>query len=58
MSVLTGCPCTARMTIYLARTRQCFALPPFSPPASHMTMKRRVFVAIMEGKLAVRVRVG
>ena len=43
--------------IYRARTRQFFAFPPFSPPASHMTIKRRVFLAIMEGKLAVRVRV-
>ena len=28
-----------------------FAFPPFSRPASPMTIKRRVFVAIMEGKL-------
>ena len=40
------------------RTRQVFAFLPFSPPASHMTIKKRVFLAIMEGKLAVRVRVG
>ena len=51
MSVVTGCP-------YKARMQDSFALPPFSPPASHMTKERRVFVAIMEGKLAVRVRVG
>ena len=25
------------------RTRQFFAFPPFLPPASHMTIKRRVF---------------
>ena len=29
---------------------QFFAFPPFSPLASHMTIKRRVFVAIMESK--------
>ena len=40
-----------------ARTRQFFAFPPFSPPASHMTIQKKVFLAIMEGKLAVRVRV-
>ena len=33
------------------RTRQFLAFPPFSPPASHITIKRRVFVAIMEVKL-------
>ena len=32
------------------RTRQFFAFPPFSRPASPMTIKRTVFVAIMEGK--------
>ena len=35
-----------RMRIY--RTRQFFAFPPFSRPASPTTIKRRVFVAIME----------
>ena len=39
------------------KTQQFFAFPPFSSSASHMTTKRRVFVAIMEGKFAVRVRV-
>ena len=29
---------------------QFFAFPPFSPLASHMNIKRRVFVAIMESK--------
>ena len=33
------------------RTRQFLAFPQFSRPASPMTVKRRVFVAIMEGKL-------
>ena len=49
------------MPVYRARTRrrtrQFFAFPSFSPPASYMTIKKRVFLAIMEGKLAVRVRV-
>ena len=39
------------------KTQQFFTFPPFSSSASHMTTKRRVFVAIMEGKFAVRVRV-
>ena len=42
------------MPVYRARTR---SFPPFSPPASHMTIKIRVFVAIVESKLPVRVRV-
>ena len=50
-----------RMPVYRARTRrrtrQFFAFPSFSPPASYMTIKKRVFLAIMEGKLAVTVRV-
>ena len=33
-----------------AGLHQFFAFPPFSPLASHMTIKRRVFVAIMESK--------
>ena len=33
------------------RTRQFFAFPPFSRPTSPMTIKGRVFVAIMEGEL-------
>ena len=49
------------MPVYRARTRRrtrkFFAFPPFSPPVSHMTIKKRVFLAIMEGKLTVRVRV-
>ena len=44
-----------RMPIYRARTRrrtrQFFAFPPFSRPVSPMTINRRIFVAIMEGKL-------
>ena len=42
------------------RTRQFFAFPPLSRPAGPMTFKRRVFVAIMEGKLelGLRVRLG
>ena len=44
-----------RMPIYRARTRrrtrQFFAFPPFSRPASPIIINRRVFVAIMEGKL-------
>ena len=32
-------------------TREFLALPPFSPPASHMTIKGRVFVTIMKVKL-------
>ena len=40
------------------RTRQFFAFPPFSRPASPMTIKRRVFVAIMEGKLKLRLGLG
>ena len=37
-----------------------FRFPVISPPASHMTIKRRVSVAIMEGKGKglVRVRLG
>ena len=31
------------------RSQQFFAFPPFSPPASHVNIKRKVFVAIMEG---------
>ena len=49
------CLYVSRMPIYRARTRQFFAFPPFSRPASPMTIKRRVFVAIMEGKLELRV---
>ena len=41
-----------------ARTRQFFAFPPFSPPASHMTIKRRVFLAIMEGELELGLAIG
>ena len=42
------------------RTRQFFAFPPLSRPTGPMTFKRRVFVAIMEGKLelGLRVRLG
>ena len=51
-----------RMPIYRARTRrrtrQFFAFPPFSRPASPMTIKRRVFVAIMEGKLELGLGLG
>ena len=36
---------------YRARTRPFFAFSPFSRPESLMTIIRRVFVAIMEGKL-------
>ena len=39
------------------RTRQ-FAFPPFSRPAGPMTFKRRVFVAIMEGKLELELGLG
>ena len=53
--------------MYRARTRRStrlfFAFPPFSRPASPMTIKRKVFVAIIEGKLELgftrlRVRLG
>ena len=37
------------------RTRQFFAFPPFSSPASDMTIKRRVLLAIIEGWVRVRV---
>ena len=40
-----------RMPICRARTRQFFAFQTFSGPASPMTINRKVFVAIMEGKL-------
>ena len=50
------------MLIYRARTRrrtrQFFAFPPFSRPASAMTIKRRVFVAIMERKLELGLGLG
>ena len=35
-----------------------FAFPPFSPPTSPMTIKKRVFVAIMEGKLKLGLGLG
>ena len=47
-----------RMPIYRARTRQFFAFSPFSRPESPMTIKSRVFVAIMEGKLELGLRLG
>ena len=49
--------CTGKLTLKLELEHgldvgldQFFAFPPFSPLASHMTIKRRVFVAIMESK--------
>ena len=49
----------ARMPIYRARNRQFFAFPPFSPPASHMTIKsEECFRGNHHGRSArVRVRV-
>ena len=40
----------------LDKARQFFVFEPFSRLASHMTIKRRVFVAIVEGKLELRVK--
>ena len=53
LSVFSDGSYKTRMPIYRARsrvrTRQFYAFPPFSPLTSHMTIKRRVFVVIMEG---------
>ena len=40
------------------RTRQFFSFPPFSHPASPMTIKGWVFVAIVEGKLEMGMGLG
>lgn len=35
-----------------------FAFPPFSPPTSPMTIKKRVFMAITEGKFELGLGLG
>ena len=44
--------------LYRSRTRQVFAFPPCSRPASPMTIGSRVLVAVMEGKLELGLGLG